>query len=372
MAWTERYVDAAAAGGGDGTTSATSGANGAWTLAEAIASAAAGQRINVKAGTYANTTTSRSFAVTGTTTSPVWWRGYNTTIGDRDTNPSLTPPAITFTTGLCTLGGAHQIFSHLDISGANTGRQVTVTGANLTVDRCRFENTNAAAASSAVLNSTSGTNVFSRCWFKATGSATRVVQNSVVADYQGCVFTGGGVGIDSTAAVRFLLCVFRATGGHGFQAITTGSIQHVIGCTFRGCGGDGVRFDVLPTSIVFVANCLFASCGGYGINNATGANTNVVRRLGNDFWSNTSGTENGFGDSPSLAELGESADPHTSATDLALISAALAKAGGQPGLLENESYTSYLDAGAVQRQEAAGGGGIVVGSHMTAGFHRSN
>jgi hypothetical protein len=356
MAWTERYVDAAAAGGGDGTTAATSGANGAWTLAEAITNAAAGQRINIKAGTYANTTTARTFAAAGTTTSPVWWRGYNTAIGDRDADPTLTPPAITFTTGLCTFAGSHQTFSHLDISGANTGRQLNTSGGNLTLDRVRVENTNAAAGSVAVSNATSSSNAFERCWFRATSSATRVFQNAVTADFVGCTFTGGGAGLDSTTAVRTLDCVFRATGSHGFQAITTGNISQIVGCTFRGCGGDGVRFDVLPTSTVVVANCLFASCGGYGVNNATGANANVVRRLGNAFYNNTSGAENGFGDSPSLAQITEASDPHTSSTDLSLVTGALSKGAGQPGKFENEPYTSYLDVGAVQRQESGGGG----------------
>lgn len=356
MAWTERYVRADAAGGGNGTTDTNSGANGAWTLAEAIASAAAGQRINIRAGTYANTTTSRSFSVTGTTTSPVWWRGFNTTPGDRDSDPSLTPPAITFTTGLCTFGGAHQIFSHLDISGQNTGRQLSVTGANLKINRCRVENTNAASGSQAVTNSTNGTNVFTRCWFKATSSATRVFQNGVVADFIGCTFTGGGVGIDSTAALRLILCTFRATGSHGFQAITTGSIAEIINCTFRGCGGDGIRFDVLPTSFCVVMNSLFASITGTAINNNTGTNTNVVSRIGNAFYGNGA-NEAGFGDSPSLQEVTEASDPHTSSTNLSLVSGASSKAGGQPGLFENESYTSYLDVGAVQRQEAGAGGG---------------
>src|SRR5512138_3864162 len=84
MAWTERYVRSDAAGGGDGTTDAASGANGSWTLAEAITNEAAGMRINIKAGTYTNTTTDRTFAAVGTTTAPIWLRGYKATAGDMD------------------------------------------------------------------------------------------------------------------------------------------------------------------------------------------------------------------------------------------------------------------------------------------------
>jgi hypothetical protein len=344
MAWTERYVTASAGGGGDGSS------GNPWTLAEAIAAAAAGDRVNIKAGTYANTTTSRAFSVTGTTTAPVWWRGYNTAIGDRDSNPALTPPAITFTTGLCTFGGTHQIFSHLDISGANTARQLNISGANLKVDRCRVENTNAASGSIAALSNTSGTNVVSRSWFKATSTATRVFQNAVALDLVGCVFTGGGAGVDSTVAIRMLGCVFMATGSHGFHAITTGSVSEIISCTFRGIGGDAIRLDVIPSSFITIANCLFASVTGTAINNNSGANTNVVFRMGNDFYS-CGANEAGFGDSPSLAELTESSEPHTSSTNLSLVNGASARAGGQPGLFENETYTSYLDVGAVQRQE---------------------
>src|SRR5688572_31804779 len=105
MAWTERYVSVAGGGAHDGTSEAD-----AWTLADAIAAYGTGQRINVKAGTYANTTTGRTFATAGTTTAPIWWRGYNTTIGDLDdvVDGAASGPQITFTTGLMTISGAHQ------------------------------------------------------------------------------------------------------------------------------------------------------------------------------------------------------------------------------------------------------------------------
>jgi hypothetical protein len=348
---------------GDGAHDGTSEAN-AWTLAEAIAAApGAGTRINIKAGTYANTTTNRALSLTGTTTAPVWWRGYNTTIGDIDSNPALTKPVISFTTGSLTTGGAHQYITNLDITGTPTARLVNVTGSSLRFDRCRMENTNAASGSHAVSNQTSSSHVFSRCSFKATSSATRIFLNGSGADMLGCVFIGGGVGLESSGQIRVIGCVFRACGSHGIQAITTGTLVTIVSCTFRGNGGDGIRFDVLPATYNLVANCLFISNGGYGINNNTGANSNVVMRLGNAFYNNTSGTEFAFGDSPSLSEITESGDPHVSSTDLSLISGALSKGSGEPGLFENESYTSYLDRGAVQRQESGGGGsGSVFGS----------
>jgi hypothetical protein len=82
----------------------------------------------------------------------------------------------------------------------------------------------------------------------------------------------------------------------------------------------------------------------------------VVIRVGNDYWS--CGTNfAGFGDSPSFAALTESGDPHTSSTDLSVVSSANAFA---PAVrFENETYTTYRATGAVQGTAASGGGGTV-------------
>jgi hypothetical protein len=364
MAFTERYVRADAAGGGDGTTAANSGGTGAFTLAEAITHSTTntGQRYNVMAagGTFANTVTSRTFSGVATTTAPNWWRGCNTAAGDLDADPVTAKPLLTFTTGAVSITGAHQIFSNLScLATATLGTLLTVSGAGTRLDRVRAENQNA-GANSFVFNVSTGPFRATRCYFKATATATKVANAAVESTWRGCVFTGGGVGVNANAGAQtYSRCVFRATGSHGLEVTAaTGRPLNVDGCTFRGCGGDGLKFTLLPTA-GFVDNCLFAGCGGWGINNASGTNTNLIDRLGNDFWSNTSGTETGFGDSPSLSQLTEGSDPHASSTDLSLVSGASAKGGGQPGLFESESYTSYPDAGAVQRQEAGGGGAIL-------------
>lgn len=359
MAWTERYCSVSGGGAHDGTTAAD-----AWTLAEAITNATAGHRVNVIAGTYANTTTSRVFAATGTTTAPIWWRGYNTTIGDIDTNNALTKPAITFTTGQFSVTGPHQIFSNLNISGATTTTSGLAVNSSAGVpcwfDRCRFENTAANSASRAYTSN--GHCILSRCWFKATSTAAIVLAHTGgVGMILGCSITGGGVGISNAGlAGTYKSNVIRSCGSHGFEytAAASGGVC-IEGNTIYGNSGDGVRFTAIPTANTLIANNLITNNGGYGINNSTGANTNLIKRIGNDFRSNTSGNENGFGDSPSLSELSESSDPYNNAgaADFSLVIGAGAKAGGQPGAFENETYTSYLDVGAVQRQEPSGGGG---------------
>jgi hypothetical protein len=74
--------------------------------------------------------------------------------------------------------------------------------------------------------------------------------------------------------------------------------------------------------------------------------------------SNTSGAENGFGDWPAMSAETDGSSPFTNAasSDFSVVSTSNAKANGAPGKFENQSYTSYLDIGAVQREEAGGGG----------------
>lgn len=377
MAWTERYVDSAAAGGGDGTTSATSGANGAWTLAEAIAASNAGHRLNVKAGTYANTTTDRTFGIgagAATTTSPKWWRGYTSTIGDLDTNPSTTRtagtdfPLFTFTTGDVLISGVHQTFSNIEIRGTAPGqRLVSVTGSKCKFIRCRFDCQEAAATSYTVRASSDGI-AFVNCWFKGTSTVNQVAhfEERITAD--GCVFRGGGNGLLIDGAVEHNIrdCIFDDNGDDAIEMAGNGSRNVVIdGCTFYSPGGHGINNTTTVPGALVVRNCLFhtiTTASKYGLRMV--GDTNVPVLAGNTWYNVTTRTNNllqtliGAGGLEFFG-IAEGSDPLTNAAshDLSVVSGASTKGAALPALFENESYKSFRDGGAVQREEAGGGSG---------------
>jgi len=233
-------------------------------------------------------------------------------------------------------------------------------------DRIRVDAQNANASARALNSNTTAGNVFTRCWFKATSTATETALASALSEFYGCTFVGGGNGLSASGSFVAVVCSFNDNGGDGIRV--TGAVStSVIACTFYSCGSDGIELATLPSTATFhtISSCIFSECGGYGINNSTGASTNILHRAHNAFWSNTSGNENGFGDSPSFSDVTLAADPFTNAAggDLSIVSGSLAKAAGIPGLFENQSYTSYLDIGAVQRQEsgAAASGGHIIG-----------
>jgi hypothetical protein len=367
MAWTERYMDASSSGG-DGTTSATSGANAAWAdLGAAIAGVAAGHRVNIKAGTYANTTTSRTLSTAGTTTAPIWWRGYKTTIGDQDANNVATAgtdiPLVTFSTGQMVVSGAHQLFSNISVTSAcvTSGGAVNPTATGFKAYRFRVVNSAANANARAIsFGASTGASALVACWLEATTTADRCLAIGASTYVIGCTLTGGIIGVNVGGASSVVsACVFDNQ--EGDSVVIPGSTSSVVNCSIYSPKGHGINVSSVPASGILIANCHFEDvnqASKYAITNSTGANTNLVTRVANSY-RNCTGYENGFGDSPAIFDAGEMggsgfATPGSQdfdATDYL-------KAIGFPGLFENTSaYQGYLDNGAVQRQEPAGGGG---------------
>jgi hypothetical protein len=368
VAWTDRYVRDDAAGGGDGTTNTNSGANGAWTLAEAITNVTAGTRVNVRNGTYSNTTTIRTTGVAGTTSAPIWWRGFNTTIGDIESDNGLAKPLIDFTTGNWVCNTAFNYFSNIRFnSAATTGTNPgTVNTTTAATDNkffgCRFTNT-AANANSHALRFAGQRNLVRVSYLQSTSSAHCLFMAASSLAF-GNYIDGGNQGINAQTTCSLMYNIIDDCASHGILADTT--IQMIIGNSIYSAGGDGIRITGTTVSL-FVANNLIANSAGWGINFSSGANGATVL-FGNVYRSNTSGTVNNLTEDWRWGETSLGVDPWTNAAadDFSLVSDA--KALSLPGAFENEPFIGYMDPGAVQRQEPAGGGGLLRHPGMGGGF----
>ena len=355
MAWNEKYCTPTGAGAHDGSSEAN-----AWTLLEAEAGAVAGDRVNVKAGTHALGTTSLTFDVDATTTQPIWWRGYATTIGDLDDDDATAKPLVEFTgtTARASLSGDHHRFSNLSFKAATTaGACFTVTSAALASEfgRCRFEATAANSASRAFTDS--GRATATRCWFKSTSSAIVVILGPD-ARFLGNRVEGGLDGVQAGVSATILFNVISGCARYGVDASAVDSV--IVNNSIYGCTTAGINFTTLSAaSPTLVANNVIEGCPE-GVRNSSGTATNFIKRLANSYYNCTTANEVGFGDTVDPEILTESASPFTAAgsADFTLLSTATSKASGVPGRFENSSFTGYLDRGAVQRQEAGGGASL--------------
>jgi hypothetical protein len=354
-AWTEKYVSVAGAGAHDGTSEAN-----AWTLTEAVAVAHAdGTRINIKAGTYANTTTTQTFAEAGTTTGAIWWRGYNTTIGDIDADNSLAKPEITFTTGQFAVSGAFQWFHNLNISGACTtaGGQVNCTGADCRFRRCRFTNTAANAASSAFATSTGSRSKVFACWATCTTSANVYSITTAGTTLIGCHAEGGSLGFFTSSDTSFMFCVADGQASHGMQLQSTAG-SNVINCSIYNSGGNGIFVNSAANSCL-IANCVIDTTGNDAIEAVSSSSNVTISNCAIRGW--TGARLSNIFESTEFDATTESAIPFVNAPldDFRLKAAATSRETGFPGSFENESATTgFVDRGAVQAEDEAGGGSV--------------
>jgi hypothetical protein len=360
MAWTERYVSVAGSGAHDGTSAANS-----WTLAEAITGVAAGHRPNVLAGTYANTTTSRTFSTAGTATANIWWRGYKTTIGDQDTNnlgvAGTDIPSITFTTGAMTISGGNQKFSNLDISGATTAGGtglVVVTGVSVDIYRCRFQNTAVNSGARAVTYGGSSTGTIVACYAKATTTADRCLSLGTNVMLYGSTITGGIIGANQAAQGQSIgYCIFDSQAGDAIS-IASSVNANIFNCGFYAPLGNGINFPGATVAKSLITNCYFSTvnqASKAAINNTSGANVGTIICVGNAYFNctaNTSGITESFAifDNGTLAS-----EAFTDPSNQNFAILPIGQGIGFPGLFENVSlYQGFPDISAVQHQAGVG------------------
>jgi len=369
--WADKYVTAAAAGGGDGS------AGSPWTLAEAIAAVASGDRVNIKAGVYANTTTSLTFATAGTTTAPIWWRGYSATIGDLDTlasHTTLTLPSITFTTGQFISTGAHQIFSNLSVTSAATaaGGAVYVTGGTSKLIRCRVINSAANVGAAAVTFATGANNYLIGSYLSSNAAANVVKDTASGASIDQCYISGGLGGIvgGGTEIITNNVIVGAAVDG-----INDNGRLVAIGNTIASNGGDGIELTAISTNTSIIAHNVIANNTGVGVKNSSGANTDQMLLWDNVFYTNGGGNLSGLTEQAdytadlqvAMLAQQESASPFKAVgTDYSLQYNALSMGSRQTWVFENSTATSALSRGGLQ--PPADGWKVISQNHQGLGL----
>ncbi len=322
----------------------------------AVATIPASTRVNIQAGTYANTTNTRTIGWAGTATTTLHFRGYNASPGDLDTIPTTTRtpgtnmPNFTFSTGRLILGGAQQTWSACSFVGTGSPAAVLVTSnaAQQSFHRCRMEAQSSSSASNAAFTNSGGNCRLTECWLKATTTATQVL-TLVTGTMIGCAVEGGVSGISFTNICSVVGCTIANAATQAILS-TGGTSQDLINCTIYNCGTDGIKWTTLPT-VATVVNNVFDTLSGTAINNATAGNTNVIHAASNSFFSVGAQTA-GLGDCPVFDSVAETFDPLVAGASLnfKLSAAATSWRIAAPQLFENQANNvGQGSVGALQR-----------------------
>lgn len=386
MALTQRYVRADAAGGGNGTTDANSGANGAYTLSEAVTAInggeAAGYQFNIKAGAYSQSADD-TITGDGTAAAPLVLKGFTTTSGDLDAQARVDGheawdttnwPVITYAQGSrFNAGGA----DYLSISGIKfavagtgySGAVVTLTNTS-TLARCVVTNpsTNSGAAAVAA-----GLGIVFDCDINLTGASGgayaitgngRYLTNRISIDSSsttvvGIAMTGGCTAIFN----RFVKCA-------GIHFKGSGSSASTYTLLYNTCPTGAALIQVgntAHTGLHCLVGNLLCNSGGYAIDSLYAGTANLAGLFAyNRFRDNTSGSINGFADWAAATSFGHVTTDDTDANefiDLANGDLRLAK----PSLCRRAGGAGYLDIGALQRAEDYPGTSSVLTTDTTDG-----
>lgn len=370
MALTDLYVRSDAAGGGDGTTNTNSGANGAYTLAEAAAIATGGHRFNVRVGTY---TLGASITLgAGATENPNEWRGFNSTAGDLESvgRSSATGaldtanfPVIDGASSYGVTMGAYNILKNIKITTGGTLNALT-SGTAFVVWRCALVNTHATSSASYAFQNGTNYGTITDCDLTyASNSASCFCADLGRGSIFGCRVSNSGTPSTSSPAINsagiggaVVGCVIK----HAGIAIQTGDFTSLVAHNSWYDVATGIKVNGAAGPLI-VNNVGWLHSGYAFIGTTSSGNPS--------FWNNAVGSHtSGRFDTgtlgSALVELNPitlTGDPYTNASggDFTLnnTSGAGALCRGASLLWAGES-----DVGAVQHTDAGtGGGGYVIG-----------
>lgn len=372
MSITERYVRADAAGGGDGTTDANSGANGAFTWAEMITdlnTPRVGYRYNVKQGTYTLAATT-TLTGDGTTTSPNIIRGFKDTPGDatlgRTTGGALNTanmPTIAYnsTFRFNATGSTNLLIESLNFTGSVASSLVRINTESSLIN-CPVSNSSNSASAIGVECDHVTCSVMNCDVLLLSGVAGSKAITTPGVTIANRIKNAGGIGIEAIAApLTKSNLIFES--GIGIQTSSGTSRQEIHNNTIVNCSGDGIDFVTGTTAQQRLIGNHITGCGGYGIDFNT--STCVKLLMNNRFRDNALGNINGGGDySTATNQLNVTSDDtdsvdfvDQSADDYALKATA-------PAYKTGLSYLSSIGANG----SPASDGGMVRQPGMSGGF----
>ena len=285
MAITDKYVSATATGSGDGSSEASP-----WTLAQAVSSMASGQRVNIKKGTYA-LSSSLDPSTNGVAYRPILWRGYDTTPGDLDDKLSENITGTLSDSMPVIETNGNSVILDADFHNLiGLCFKNTVGNRPALYDRskygwrknCKFLQDYSNSTNAAIDIGQDDHRTYLNCEFAAKGDANN--SNDYAAkvarygmQFHFCYFHANGVSSSSTNSLvsntqRFNVfnkCVFEG----GSTQLQTGSTDvTVIDCVFHNAGADAIQVtggSANQYNGSNIVNCTFSEVTDYAIGNTS-------------------------------------------------------------------------------------------------------
>jgi hypothetical protein len=319
----------------------------------------AGNKITPKTGTYP--ITSASTNVSGgcfSATVRVTVEGYSAVRGDLGTPPVLQASGISSAT-LFAISGADSNITNLKFDGATLS---SIKGFDAGATRGIYRLLWAYQCSNVGLSGTSTAALWLNC---RASDCTVTIGMSAAGRVYGCSFDGNATDgfRDSAAGTLVAHCVADSNGDEGFSVTGVGST--LINCSSYGNGRDGIRGNAIGNTAI---NCI--SYGNSSVQiNLTG---NFAVSLNSATVSG--GVTNSGTGAVTIGSVVLTADPFTDAPNQNFTlnttagGGAACRAAGVPGALPMGG-TGYLDIGALQHQDPAGGASMLVHPGMSGGMH---
>lgn len=227
-------------------------------LSIAISGAISGDIMWIKAdGTYARTL-SDAINCTGTSTTPILWKGYLNTTGDLDALNRSNSNGLLITTGfpkiayssvqLLSINGSYNIFQNLTFLGQRNGVLLSMVGAGVVVDSCYVINSGLGSSSTTA----------------STNSHNLLINSDLVL--------GSGLYVVTVnTSSRVISCYITSiSGGYGVMLSQASENSYVINNIVYNCAAHGIlvtgnnRPLIMHNTIYGCSGCGIYCCSGVG------------------------------------------------------------------------------------------------------------